>query len=387
MVDWISIAPNIILPITNIITLGLLIKQLRGSSNVNTSNYLLTLDKYFAENGDIQEIYKILSDYTSCPILCDFEHIKTNQLSTYLTFLENFNMLISKSKVLTAGELYNLFGYRIFSMLHNKKIQCFEIEKYKDHYVNLFMLHEALFVYCVKHNRKIPYIHNAKYFVMNGKGEYKSKYKKYRKKIESMIKEGEDLLMEKYEGKFIKRLADPISMKVRCEVHEERDCYFRQCINDDYSAIIEIQEKVIADLKCNDEIFVPTEKDKIKEFFEQDDIYFVCVQTPNGICAYSYTLFNDKTDYINVNFKNKKVATFDTVVVLPEFRGNNLQQKLLEISCEEAMKRNYDIIASIVSLKNIPSINNFITNGFKILKITKFKEHDRYIVYKKLRKC
>lgn len=176
-------------------------------------------------------------------------------------------------------------------------------------------------------------------------------------------------------------------MTVRHEVHEERDCYFRQCATDDYSTIIEIQGKIMIDLGNNEGLFVPTENDKIKEFFEQDDIYFICVQTPNGICAYSYTLFNDKTDYINVNFKNKKVATFDTVVVLPEFRGNKLQQKLLEISCEEALKRNYDIVASIVSPDNIISINNFIINDFEILKIIKFKEYNRYIVYKKIRKC
>jgi len=75
--------------------------------------------------------------------------------------------------------------------------------------------------------------------------------------------------------------------------------------------------------------------------------------------------------------------------VLPNFRGNKLQDILLKISIEEAQKRNYDIMATTVSPNNFYSINNFIRNDFKILKIIEgeeglYKGHKRYIMYKNL---
>lgn len=170
---------------------------------------------------------------------------------------------------------------------------------------------------------------------------------------------------------------------------EISDCYIRQSYLEDYSEISEIQDKVVEDLLVNrdDNLFISTEKDKIKDFLERDDIFFICVQTPDVICAYSYTFFNQEIEYdLSYFFKNEKVATFDSIVVLPQFRGNKLQDKLLKVSIEEAKRRNYNIMASTVSPDNIHSINNFIKNGFEILKIIEggyiYGSYKRYVVYK-----
>jgi ribosomal protein S18 acetylase RimI-like enzyme len=393
MSSFLASISNVVLPLTSIITIVALLIQLRRNTNINKADYLLTIDKYFAENDDMQKIYKILSDHGSCPILCNFEETTSSELSTYLTFLENFNTLISKSGIITKGELYNLFGHRIFSILHNKKMQCFEIEKYRDHYRNLFMLHEALFIYCIKNNEAIPYIQNAEYFIKGIDGNYRKGYAKHQRKIEARIDESMVLSMKKYGDKFIMDLHTPILNRIKKETYEIKGCYFRHCSLDDFSVITEIQDKAMEDLRKNqlNGLFIPTENDQIKEFLEQEDIFFICAQTPDGICAYSCTFFNNKIEYdLSYNFKNKRVATFDTVVVLSDFRGNKLHDKLLKISIEEAKKRNYEIMAATVSPDNFHSINNFIENGFKILKI-KFisetkshEEYKRYIVYKSL---
>jgi len=331
---------------------------LRKNTTVNKCNYLFTLDKYFAENKDIQAIYKILSDYDYYPSSCSFEDIPSSGLSTYLTFLENVNLL-TKNKVIGLEDLYNLFGHRIFSALHNKKIQKLEIEKYKDSYTNLFVLHEKMFLFCIKKGKEIPHIENAEYFTKED-GCYRKKYRKYKTKIEK---------------------------KVELPIFD-----LRNCDRNDYSKIIEIQDKVMTDLKKsqNEKLFIPTENEKIREYLGHENVFFTCVCTSKKyICAYSYTFFDDNIEYnLSRYFANEKVATFDTVVVLPDFRGNKLHDKLLKFSIEEAKKRNYDIIAATISPDNIYSLNNFMRNSFELLKTTEegqYEGYKRYVMYKKLK--
>jgi len=174
-------------------------------------------------------------------------------------------------------------------------------------------------------------------------------------------------------------------------LHEIKDCYMRQCCPDDYTEISGIQKTVVADLatKEHTQLFIPTEENVIRDFLERDDVLFLCVETPDGICAYSYTFFSNDIEYnLCSYFDIRDVATFDTVVVLPPFRGNKLHDQLLKVSIQEAKKRNSNIIASTVSPDNIHSVNNFIKNGFEILKILNggegYEGYKRYIMYKKI---
>jgi Sortase and related acyltransferases len=169
------------------------------------------------------------------------------------------------------------------------------------------------------------------------------------------------------------------------------DCYFRKCVYGDTLTIVNIQSKVIEELANahSQNLFIPTKPDEIERLLqrEQDAIYFICVQTPDGICAYSCTIFDEKCDAsLSPHFESKRVATFDSVVVLPDFRGNALQSKLLKISEEKAKEEGYDIIASMVSPKNTHSMDNFIKEGFKVFDTITYGEQklDRCIVFKNL---
>jgi len=176
-----------------------------------------------------------------------------------------------------------------------------------------------------------------------------------------------------------------IKMRINQTNHDIKNCYFRQCVNNDYSMIVDIQNKIVEELikTHNEKMFFPTNNEIIKEFLCHKDVYFICLQIPDGICSYSYTCFNGISD-LNYYFKNEEVATFDTVVVLPQFRGNKLQSQLIKITELEAKKRNMSILAAIVSPDNIHSVNNFMDNKFKILKRIIYKKLKRYIVYKYL---
>jgi len=383
MPEWFYIITSILLPLTSVISVMFVLIQLRGSSNINKSNYLLTLDKYFAENKGMQEIYKILSDNIECQLVCNFEQIDSSHLSTYFTFLESFYPLIKKrilaKSVLTVEELYNLFGHRIFSMLHNKKTQMLEIYKFKDHYDNLFALHENLIIYCIKKERKVPNIQNAQFFLEYGK--YKEKHKQM---IEKQIKKAVDMNIKKCNK--TSHGFDLVFMQLNVKLENitmKENGMIRRAEPADLCAILAIQDKIIDELS-DKSLFIPTEKNNIKKYIENKDVFFACVKTPCGVGAYSYTLFNDSSDYIVENFKNKKVALFDSVVVMPELRGNRLQKTLKEFSCNQAKKANQDIITAIVSPNNKYSLDNFTQNGFEILKTIKFESFDRYLVYKNL---
>ena len=163
------------------------------------------------------------------------------------------------------------------------------------------------------------------------------------------------------------------------------------CKPEDYTNIVTIQNDVVEELKenGNDALFITTDDNSINEYLKREDIYFIGVKAKDQLCAYSYTLFNDDLDYsLSHNFKNKKTATFDSVIVAPQFRVNNLHSQLLKASIDEAIKNNYEIIATTVSPDNIHSLNNFIKNGFLVLRIINgevgYEGYKRYVMYKEI---
>jgi len=172
--------------------------------------------------------------------------------------------------------------------------------------------------------------------------------------------------------------------------HQTSGCFFRQCVVDDFCEIVKIQEKIVEDLvhTQNEDLFIPTGNSEIKMLLGRDDVFFVGVQAPDGLCAYSCTFFGLQEYELGCHFDDKKVATFDTVVVLPGYRGNKLQKRLQEISEIEAKKRCCDIIAATVSLDNLHSRSNMIENGYVELKTISYeirrKKIERLVVYKDL---
>jgi ribosomal protein S18 acetylase RimI-like enzyme len=172
------------------------------------------------------------------------------------------------------------------------------------------------------------------------------------------------------------------------EVKQEiKHCIIRKCTENDYDSIIDIQDIIINELKNSNNLFlfIPTDNDEIKVALKDENYFFICAQTSEGICAYSCTTFMNNFDIGLFDiFINKKIAIFDTVVVAPQYRGNKLQSKLIYISENEARNKGFDILVTTVSPNNIQSFNNFIENNFRILVLTCYKNLDRYLLYKHL---
>ena len=60
----------------------------------------------------------------------------------------------------------------------------------------------------------------------------------------------------------------------------------------------------------------------------------------------------------------REVATFDGVIVAPEYRGLGLQRIFLSLAEQTARDWGAKLISATVSAKNAPSRNNFSRSGF-----------------------
>lgn len=83
----------------------------------------------------------------------------------------------------------------------------------------------------------------------------------------------------------------------------------------------------------------------------------------------------------NLNF----VVNFKLVIVLPDYRGNGLQQELIHKLEAIAKANNKRIMCATISPFNTYSIKNFERSGFKFhSKKTKYGNLERCIYYKNL---
>lgn len=62
-----------------------------------------------------------------------------------------------------------------------------------------------------------------------------------------------------------------------------------------------------------------------------------------------------------------KTAHMDTAVVSPAFRGNHLQQRMMQFAEEELIRRGYRHLLATVHPDNAYSLNNVLSLGYRIV--------------------
>lgn len=275
--------------------------------------------------------------------------------------------------------------------MHNRKIQYLDIRKYAHFHEYLFELHMKLISYCIK--KKIPHPLNAEHLCKLYNKKISSNNlinKRYKRKINKVI-EQERIKMKK---KKLEKIGQDFKLDRKIKDGDKKSvrkvdgCFIRHCNSSDFVEIIKIQDLIKQELKKSgkQELFCPNENKVVEELLkENNEVLSICVQSPYGICAFSFTLFNYAIDVdIEYHFGSNRVAFFDTVIVLPEFRGNRLHNKLLEVSLNIAKEKNYSEMATIVSPDNKISYDNFISNGFKEHAIGEHKNLKRCYLIKEL---
>ena len=161
---------------------------------------------------------------------------------------------------------------------------------------------------------------------------------------------------------------------------------------------------------ANDAKLISTTMKKIYEELENKDLYVIDTedfirQSIDGIHGFAILALEDNTlagyfivrypefdeedhlgDYIGFNTDKKKLSVYmDSAAVLPEFRGRNLQNRMLN-ECEKILADTpYKYALSTISPDNTASLRSLTKNGFKILKTAKlYGGLERNILYKKI---
>lgn len=80
-----------------------------------------------------------------------------------------------------------------------------------------------------------------------------------------------------------------------------------------------------------------------------------------------------------------KVAVMDTVAILPEFRGNNLQYRLMQAAEKDLKRQGYHYLMCTVHPDNCFSLRNVLKQGYEIVTTKeKYGGYLRHILLKRI---
>lgn len=157
----------------------------------------------------------------------------------------------------------------------------------------------------------------------------------------------------------------------------------------DAEAIYKVMEIVYEQLE-DKECYVKDDFTYVKDCLEGKGIIFKCLTVDTAvIVAFLIVYFPKEIEthmgkYVDLNKEEyKKTAYMDSIAVLPEYRGNGLQKKLLAYAERFQGLEEYEHLMATVSPKNPNSLDNFLSMGYKkICKDIKYGGLERYILYK-----
>ncbi len=164
----------------------------------------------------------------------------------------------------------------------------------------------------------------------------------------------------------------------------------RICTAADLDEMMALQEIVCLAIE-NQDIFVATDRKENAGYFDAPNFVIGCFDGEKMI-AYSTLVMPGKGpgNYgWDLDWPLEKIlscAKLDTIVVHPDYRGNQLQQKLIALTVELAGE-NHDIkyLLATVSPYNKYSLHNVQTMGFEILmKKLKYGGKERFILCRTL---
>ncbi len=164
---------------------------------------------------------------------------------------------------------------------------------------------------------------------------------------------------------------------------------FKKCSLSDLDSICEIQNIAFANL-TNKDLLRRNTRETLGECLE-DPHYTMGVFHDKRLVAFAI-LYDGGTGPENIGHdigipesELNNVINFKLVIVLPEYRGNKLQQKLIFKLEQIARENGKRLICATVSPLNLYSYKNFEEAGFKFhSNKTKYNGLSRNIYYKEI---
>lgn len=152
--------------------------------------------------------------------------------------------------------------------------------------------------------------------------------------------------------------------------HHKEEFFLRKAVMSDAEEIYQIMQETLMALE-DKSLFVCDDLNYVKKHIEEEGFTVVaCIQTDRivgsltvrfpGVCAdnLGYDIGLPKEDLT-------KTAHMDSAVVLPEFRGNGLQGRMLRFAEEQIDKGRYSFLLTTIAPHNIPSQRTFLKAGYR----------------------
>ncbi len=151
--------------------------------------------------------------------------------------------------------------------------------------------------------------------------------------------------------------------------YSDNDFVFRRCTSDCISSICEIQEIAFSMLD-NPDILRRNSKEQLSECLE-DPHYTIGAFHNDKLAAFAvlYDSISKENIGYDIGLNDDQIkfsANIKLVIVLPEYRGNGLQKKLISRLERIAKDRGKKILCATVSPNNIFSTKNFEHLGYQL---------------------
>lgn len=347
--------------------------QLKSSESVTCCEMLANMNIAFIENERLMFLYQKLEECYRNPELelivedsNDESVVHTSDLVAYFTFFEVLYEYI-KHKVVSIGQLDDLFGYRFFILVHNRDVQERELYAVPSSYANIFELYGLWMEY-----RKINVTDKCSRLVIMQKNHIPKEY------IKNKLYLQERCYID----------LPKLNMDYSC-LKKDREVEFH------FKTLYPYQKKEVMDLqavitaKIDDKIFKKSEENEFLESMLVDGCYGA--YHGDKLVAVSIMVFNRKTKRNLVVDLEKKIKlddyskylTFDTIQVHPDYRRMGLHTRFLQLAEKIANIVGAEYILATVSPENGASLKSFGNAGYHC--INKYDKYDgkRYLVINK----
>lgn len=165
----------------------------------------------------------------------------------------------------------------------------------------------------------------------------------------------------------------------------------RLCTIDDVQDIFNVQNIVIDNFKEEEKgYFLPFKKESymriVNDPINDGEIYGAFLN--NKMVGWIFLSVSNRMEEIKGYIKNieGKCADIDGVIVLPKYRGNGLQKRLVEYLETKAKEKGIVNIVAEVTFGNVYSLKNLQEMGYEIkTNYQKDKNIRRHILLKKLK--
>lgn len=169
-----------------------------------------------------------------------------------------------------------------------------------------------------------------------------------------------------------------------------KDIEIRLCTEKDAKEIYLVQQEVIDNFKEEEKgYFLPFKESSyvriVNDPVNDGEIYGAFYK--DKMIAWIFLSVSNRMEEIKSYIPEitGRCADIDGVIVLPEYRGNNLQKILVNYLEEQAKKKGISNIVAEVTFGNLHSLNNLQELGYEIKTWYQKDEHiKRHILLKKI---